>query len=504
MSTFPLNIPEFENTKNIANKLFGNRFHNDQTLYEYLIEFLLIFVSAKDIDTYSDTLRFHTPNEELSYYAERKMGLKRFIFYDNAKKDTSIPLDENAYNELCSLIKENMDTTTSEEAETALSALQDLLRGYAVVLKKRSWCAQQTLPICPELVFCEAMPNQKKRLINTKSHTEITIDSEFEFAQRNFLARGGELYYLHLLQALEKDSTGEKRNKLNYLLKTLMCKQGANISKLSRSIINEWENKIVNENTDKSKLYQEYKLSYIPEKAYRKCEGFAVDELINYLSSDFQQIKKIEILAKGVMFQVMRMMCCAVSEELNQEVKPWIVDMTNNSSSAVKKIATESFMLVEEDFKNAINKKAKEMNLEEQELIKRIREGQKESLDIFRSKGKEMRCIIPISGSSERFTLSEDVLRFLVTSLITPGERITLNMFLDRLYEHYHIVIGPKQYENCINKANVDNINIKNSLYENEICFQKFMKSTGFLKELSDSTSLVYNPYNLVDEEDAL
>ena len=132
-------------------------------------------------------------------------------------------------------------------------------------------------------------------------------------------------------------------------------------------------------------------------------------------------------------------------------------------------------------------------------------DGQKHSLNIFRSKGKELRCIIPIKGSFERFTLSEDIVRFLVLSLIAPTEKITFEMFLDRLFEHDNIVIGANHFDYfIIGNYNSDDLTIKNSLYENEICFQNFLKSTGFLKELSDSTSLVFNPYNPVEMEDIL
>ena len=41
-----------------AIKIYGNRIHADQSLYEYLIEFLLVFSSAKDVDG-NGKLAFH-------------------------------------------------------------------------------------------------------------------------------------------------------------------------------------------------------------------------------------------------------------------------------------------------------------------------------------------------------------------------------------------------------------------------------------------------------------
>lgn len=503
MKTFPENVQL--NKQTVIDIIFGHRLHGDQTLYEYLIEFLLIFISAKNINDLNESgmMRFHEVGEELKYYVKPNIGLKRFIFYDNAKKDKSISYDEDAYNFLFSELKKQLDCD-EDEADNIIQAIQDLLRGYAVIMKSRTWCAQQTLPLCPELVFCEAMPNQNYRKNKVKSCNDMEIDTSFEFSQRNFLARGGEVYYLHLMQSLQNQASNENRKKMNFLLDKLLTEQSGNISNIAKIIQSTWEEIILKNVTDKKKMYQEFNITYIPAESYIKCGNYSVDELINYLSSDFQQIKKVDILAKGVMFQVMRMMHCAVVEELQIKQYPWILDMTNNTSSVIKKIANNSYKIVENDFKQAIKKVADKISNNDN-IIKNIVDGQKHSLNIFRSKGKELRCIIPIKGSFERFTLSEDILRFLVLSLIAPTEKITFEMFLDRLFEHYNIVIGANQYDRFINgNNNSDDLTIKNSLYENEICFQNFLKSTGFLKELSDSTSLVFNPYNPVEMEDIL
>ena len=71
---------------NEAIQIFGRRIYADQSLYEYLIEFLLVFISPKrlgdPVDQYA--MAFH-PNgfeEAFCYYAKPRIGLKRFIFYE--------------------------------------------------------------------------------------------------------------------------------------------------------------------------------------------------------------------------------------------------------------------------------------------------------------------------------------------------------------------------------------------------------------------------------------
>lgn len=85
-------------------RLFGNRLQGDQTLGEYLLEFLLVFSSAKKDDG-SGNFEFHTMDQinqaqtagALSYYTVPRNGLKRFIFYDRSKRESRSSIDTLAY-----------------------------------------------------------------------------------------------------------------------------------------------------------------------------------------------------------------------------------------------------------------------------------------------------------------------------------------------------------------------------------------------------------------------
>ena len=94
------NEEKYPPQKNILSRqIFGNRFLSDQNLYEYLIEFLLIFVSAKEESGSEGKFKFHDINDaQFNYYVQPRMGLKRFIFYNYSKKDKSLPQDKDALN----------------------------------------------------------------------------------------------------------------------------------------------------------------------------------------------------------------------------------------------------------------------------------------------------------------------------------------------------------------------------------------------------------------------
>ncbi len=485
----------------IANKgplstlIFGHRFKADQTLYEYLTEFLLVFVSAKNEDLKKVKMKFHdiTVEENLSYWVEPRMALRRFIFYDKAKKKGSIREDSIAYSEMINHLVDKMDINNKELAKEYVEDIQDLFHGYAVVIRNRFWGAQTLLPICPEFVLCGVDPTEKKRKksVDWENHPE-SLDKNFEFTKHNFLSRGGELYYLHLLQGLEGNKDKQKR--LEKLLNNLVNGQCKKISKMARYVQDTWEKRYF-----LKVLSKKLEVAYIPATGYKECGSYSVDELISFLSCKLHPITRVEILAKGVMFQIMRMMSFRVADYLGKEKPVWIVDMKGKTANTIKKIAHESFHNIESDFMTAINKMANEANITEEERMKKVREARINSLDIFKSKGKEFQCIIPVSGPFERFSLSEDVIRFLVFSLVIPGEKMTLKMFLEKLYRNYRIVIGPEEYRQSFENTNTDSF-LANSFSENVVAFQGFLRSTGFLKELSDATSIVVNPYDFIEE----
>ena len=429
------------------------------------------------------------------------MGLKRFIFFDKNKKNDVLKIDRVAYEKMMTVLKDKIDDCEEDEKMDVLESLQDLLHGYAVILKKRTWCAQAMLPLCPEVIFCEAMPKKAKRksldfnkLYKAGGKERLKIDDEFDFDKRNFLARGGELYYLHILQGLKGRS--EKKARLEWLLKEQLVEKGQKFSSIANLVQDTWEE------------YMEYTehptkrigISFIPENAYKCIASDSVDELINYMSCRMHPVKKIELLSKGVMIQIMRMLSVATTNYLGQERECWIMDVSGSSAKVVKKIASNSFINVQGTFTTAI---ARNTEAEDGiERLKQIRKARKDSFDIFRSKGKELQCIIPTSGPYERFSLPEDCIRFLVLALIPPQGKMTVDMFLEKLYEKYRIIIGPVQYKKISESIYALDGTLANSFNENVMAFQEFLKATGFLRELSDATSIVVNPYEELEGEE--
>ncbi len=84
--------------KNPAIRLYGRRFHKDQTPVEYLAEFLLVFASPKGGEqngTYS--LSLETSDVSPCYWPDDRIALKLFAFFPSSKLDTRHPVHQKAY-----------------------------------------------------------------------------------------------------------------------------------------------------------------------------------------------------------------------------------------------------------------------------------------------------------------------------------------------------------------------------------------------------------------------
>lgn len=481
-----------KNSVKVGANLFGNRFHKDETLYEFMIEFLLIFTSAKNSNG-DGTMRFHDfSKDETKFYFQPKMGLRRFIFYDKARKSDSVPDDKIAYDRMINALKAKIDQT--DKRDEIVNAIHDLFYGYSVILKKRAWCAQNVLPLCPEMVFCAANPNvaQRKKYPIRDDEPLCVVDKHFNFNKRNFLSRGGELYYLHILQGLNGDQ--EKTKRLEYLIGNMI--KNDQLSKLINFICDVWYEE---SGANPADLRESLSIGYIPADAYLDCEKYAVSELINFLSCNLNSIKRLEICAKGIMLQIMRMMSWRVGNYLGKGPHRWLVSMRACDSQVVKKKAAKDFSELEDEFQNAFNLMARNLETPDEKYVSEIHDAKVNSFDILKSKGKEMQCIIPPKGALERFSLSEEVVTFLVLSIIEPEGKLTYDSFLDELYKHYRIVIGPKEYKES--SINNNDLGLANSFEENSQIFQELLRDTGFLRELSDATSIVENPYKRIQED---
>lgn len=478
--------------------LFGHRIQPSQTKYEYLIEFLQVALAEKWNATtqkpYRDEM-FPLDNDKLDgnivYRPKTRIGLKRFVFLPKSKLDGKAKVDQLAYNDCIQTLQSQVTGDKKAKRENCIKIVQNLLNGFSAVNQSRSWFDQNMLPICPEVVLPEGMGVKKWRQGLDYEIGNVDIDYKFDYHRYTYMCRGGEVYYLHLLNAINEHP--EYKATLQKRLKEMIT-SFPQFSYLCRFIERSWEEHILIQDSDKPPV--DKKLGFIPDK-FSDCNEYVLSELSNFLNSKSHPFEKMETLANGIILQLLRAMYKVSSSKT--ESNCWVIDVNCNgySNSEAKKSAIASFIKNEEIINNYLYKGLEQYRdrLLETNTAKIIKDAADDSYRLFRKMGKMIGIVIPSTGKGMRFSLSEDIIKFLVLSIIPPKKMITLDEFIDLLYVHFGMVIGPKQYRLEMNKGCVKVVGDYSFLEENKKAFAQKLKDCGFLRDLSDATSIVENPY---------
>lgn len=492
----------------LASVLFGHRLVQDQTIYEYLLEFLQVMISDKNIIENEKKInsKEYFPQEidvekitKIEYEPITNMGLRRYIFFNKSKQDTQAKCDDTAdkIHRECIQSYIEIDSNSSRtylNGEYISDVLQELLYSFSGILNNRSWSAQTLLPICPQVVIPEAMPTKKERnKIEDKENSDFykEIDKAFDFNQYNFMARGGEVYYLHVLRSLYQnpkyiDSITQGFNNLLHNF--------PEIEKICDFIQNVWDEKR-REYIDAEAFRPKKTLAFIPE-GFDARNKYTVIELHNFLRTDMHPFEKIEVLSQGIILQILRMQHLQASQHNGTANSVWLLDLTDNTDKEVKKQAISNYIQNEENVIKVINKGYREIEeISVGERDKVLKKAEENTYKLYRKLGKQIGFIIPLTGTGMRFSLSEKLIKFLVIALIEPGKKITLDSFIDKLYAHYGIIIDKSHYDQAVITKMVENITNRTFLENNKKCFIKKLKESGFLRDLSDATSIVENPY---------
>lgn len=492
MELYPSN---HENVDSLQSKLFGHRLKANQTKYEYLIEFLQVAISKKE-----DAV-LHTPYSEkdlfpvsssiaednIVYFPIPGMHLKRFVFIPRGKLEGRAKVDKDAYDDMLQTLKDSIVADSELDKDKALLVLQNLLGGFSAVNQSRSWFDQNVLPICPEVILPEGMGKKSWRKKLDFSLDNPDVDNKFDFHQYTYMCRGGEVYYLHLLHAINSHS--EKKAAIESGLMR-MISAFPQFSVMCKFISETWKQHM-EVYDDPAPLKK--KLGAIPE-AFSSRDEYTVSELSNFFNSQTHPFEKMETFANGIILQLLRMMYVVASTP--KESNCWLIDMNGDGydNSEMKKAAVWAFRHNEEVFSEYLYKGLKRYYSGNDEK-KVIKDAAEDSYKLFRKLGKMIGIVIPSHGPGLRFSLSEEAIKFLVLSLIPPRSMVTLGEFIDLLYKHFGMVIDQEKYAEEMSCGSLMELSDLSFLNANKEALSQKLKDCGFLRDLSDATSIVENPY---------
>ncbi len=484
--------------------LFGHRIQDSQTKYEYLIEFLQVAISPKAVEYNNKHYDCMFPvNEEhcdnrMQYYPVSRIGLKRFVFFPKSKLDGKAAVDKKAYEECLKALEARIVNGNTSQIKNALLIIQNLLNGFSAVNQNRSWFDQNMLPVCPEVILPEGMGIKSWRQGMTFQQCDPDIDSKFDFKKYTYMCRGGEVYYLHLLNAINQFP--EYKELIEKRIREMIT-SFPQFSCLCNFVQDTWDEFMAVSPEDKKTLSKD--LGAIPT-SFEVRNKYTLEELENFLNSKCHPFEKMETFANGLILQMLRMMYLSASTEKSSNC--WLIDVNckGYENTEIKKAAISAFKRNEETIStylyDGLDADKPEWVANNGDEVKTIKAAADDSYRLFRKLGKSLGIIIPNTGTGMRFSLSEDIVKFLVLSIIPPKHMITLDEFMDLLHEHFGMVIGAAQYRKEMANNMLPPISDLSFMEENKNAFSEKLKECGFLRDLSDATSIVENPYDKEEE----
>ncbi|HNT37061.1 MAG TPA: hypothetical protein PKH07_18870, partial [bacterium] len=327
--------------RNPGIQLLGRRFFSDQTVPELLLEMLLVATSAKrigDRNLPSDTL---LPERDvllgwpegavLEYAPKARLNLKMFAFLSASKLETRHESHRQHYRNLIQMMGDSskMSVSGGVESGEVIKTLENLFLGFQSVGGQRTWCAASFLPVARALVAAESIWRQTRSLTSAVKEWSDALPL-FSQTQHLFLARGGELLYLQLCNALRQDaevlkkwsrdadlSLSEREGdpvQLNLALgKSLASALDAcpeTVGKLAEfidaGIESETSRHTDFEGSQKKPRFAE--CGWCPEESWQEGALFAV-ELMRLCESVIDPIERLEMLQIACAMQLLRSLC---------------------------------------------------------------------------------------------------------------------------------------------------------------------------------------------------
>lgn len=521
--SFPEGIVDDNQDLNPAIQLFGRRFFSDQTTLEFLVELLLVAVSRKQIDRKEfdsflppyEILKNWPRRAKLEYAPKARLNLKLFSFFGSSKLDTRHEAHRNHLKELDYAIKDNM-TVSGDSKENILKTLENLFLGFQGAGSQRTWCAQSFIPICDGLIARESIWRQSKARDVEEWEEALYY---FSYNQWLFLARGGEVLYLQLCNALrqspeivedwarkaglEDSLTSEELNpiwlheQLDLALKDLMTICPKTVSDLALFIDSGVETETA-ERTDKQNSEARYTAcGWCPQESWREGYLFAV-ELLRLCRARIDLMERLELLEIACSMQVLRSLAiqsaryAPVSKERPAPFYRMAISDPEGQNVTVRQISRASVRVIQKMIYDAIRHNQIERKIPKADRQKLYREADRRyGHKLFIALAKRIGLIIPRRGAGMRFVLNERLLRFLVITLV-PEKRLTYDSFKAVAEAHYGLAFDESALSRTTEWAT--GVRIESFGSSTDEWLQEMLEAAGILRRLSDSCALVENP----------
>jgi len=527
---FPATINDSEESDNPAILLFGNRLISEQSPLELLVELLLVASSPKKLGNSEEITEFFPTAEQIRNWVEQQVGgpllyapktrlcLKLFSFLGSSRIETRHFSHQTKYRELLRKLENKIESSEFDKTDI-LQSVENLFIGFLGAGLNRTWCAQTFLPMAKGMLCAETLWNET--IARAKGDIAwpdliMRLNTFFSVSKHRFLARGGEVLYLQICNALAK----EKFSELNKQYALGLNSDEIDSEVLRRNLISgfrrviescpagigelaEWIDQadgFTAHHTDRVRGEQRFaKAGWCPVESWPEASLFAI-EVSRLCSAAIDPIERIELLTLACVFHVLRNLCAQsirYTDDPSERKKlgsmtgyAWISGPIRTDERVIKDLSHRCLVRVQDMIRTSLRSESIRFYASENKYKEADRRyGHK----LFLSLSKKIGFVIPQRGPGARFILSDRILRFLVMVLVRPGERCTLDTFKKRLYAHFGIAVDGEEVSMACQWADVPVLtDHRHSVGK---WFETMLRQAGFLIELSDAISLVQNPF---------
>jgi len=319
---------------------------------EYLLEFLNVFAGF-DYQLGEGVITGESVSPDREQYEKfQRVGFRRFVFYDEREK-TRHPHDDEAWRRLQSRLKnEILRNRNGLSDDETLDMVRSLFRSFSAVEAKRSWYAKSLFPAHKNLLFWEATRKGATKRRGSATNGQVgeldaeELDDDVRYDQRNFFARGGEVYYL-ILSAGTRNNL-QQRELIEKGLRNLITDQNRAIGQLAEIIEDTWKECY----RDETEENDTGTLGWIPDPEdpfYHK----VAEDVATFLKVDLDPLEALTLFAHLICFHLSlfiykraeRVLRALDTGELDDVASPFLIDMLTASSgdSTLRRVSVSLF-----------------------------------------------------------------------------------------------------------------------------------------------------------------
>ncbi|MCC5851093.1 MAG: hypothetical protein JJU29_23635 [Verrucomicrobia bacterium] len=524
--------PTAQAMKNPAIQLFGNRLFTDQSVSEFLVEFLLLVYAPKRFDDMEEFIGALPPvgssagePGKLEYAPQARLNLKLFSFLGASRLESRHHTHRDHHEELHTSLLNKIQIAGGGDKEDVVRTIENLMLGFQGAGSGRTWCAQSFLPVSPAFLAGESIWNEsvaRRQVPYDWGQVTSELNTYISMNRHRFLARGGEVLYLQLCNALrqqpediqtwcveyEMGLSQEEQNpkwlqeELEKAFRTLMGYCPATLTALAEFVDVDLD-KETSQKTDFDQGERRFvDAGWCNAESWREGYLFGVD-LLRLMQANLDVVERIYLLESACAMQVLRTLAMqshrSVCKQIGLAETGYFIAVSapEEDRPAPRLLSQHSAKNIEKMIHQALRVDEVDLPEEEDARNKALKDSGKYGSKLFVSLAKRIGLMVPKKGRGARFVLNEQLLRLLVVTTVPIGGRLTYDTFKSLLASRHGLVFDASGLNEASHRLKGSGIYLP---ADTDAWLQEMLAAAGYLIQLSDSCALVHNPSDVQKE----